>query len=337
VVLKKLELRARRRAKMVLLTRLAVNTKWPSRRTTTLLPVFARTSRLAGYLFLRQRRGQVSKNFCGSQKYSHGGAQGRNRVFSRHRERTFSNFASIMKPDRTRSRKPSVISNSRWLAYATAGAASAFTTVSSTEGAIHYSGPINQWIGGFQHAEFPLDQQGDSIFLVHYQIWSGGYGGTAWFGVAGLSRAAFAGFYAACNPRGAFVSNLERGQLISNQPFVERRRGAVWASWALSCSDYNGQFEDNQVGYIGFRFNSGNGNQYGWARVAVSGIDHPVILKDYAYGDVGDRIMVGQRSSDEMVPEESDDMVPEEGSLGALALGAAGLLAWRKRRSQAAR
>jgi LPXTG-motif cell wall-anchored protein len=36
----------------------------------------------------------------------------------------------------------------------------------------------------------------------------------------------------------------------------------------------------------------------------------------------------------EMVPEGNDDMVPQEGSLGALALGAAGLLAWRKRRSR---
>jgi len=37
------------------------------------------------------------------------------------------------------------------------------------------------------------------------------------------------------------------------------------------------------------------------------------------------------------VPEESNDIIPQEGSLGALALGATGLLAWRKRRSQAAR
>jgi hypothetical protein len=38
-----------------------------------------------------------------------------------------------------------------------------------------------------------------------------------------------------------------------------------------------------------------------------------------------------------MVPEESNEVVPEEGSLGGLALGAAGLLAWRKRRSHASR
>jgi hypothetical protein len=65
-------------------------------------------------------------------------------------------------------------------------------------------------------------------------------------------------------------------------------------------------------------------------------IDHDFYLVDYAYADPGEPIRAGQMSSNEMVPEENDDMVPEEGSLGALALGAAGLLAWRKRRSQVA-
>jgi hypothetical protein len=64
---------------------------------------------------------------------------------------------------------------------------------------------------------------------------------------------------------------------------------------------------------------------------------HAFILRDFAYGDVGDRIRAGQTSSSEMVPQESNDIAPQEGSLGALALGAAGLLAWRKRRSRAAR
>jgi hypothetical protein len=52
-------------------------------------------------------------------------------------------------------------------------------------------------------------------------------------------------------------------------------------------------------------------------------------LVDYAYADPGEPIRAGQTSS--------NDIVPEEGSLGALALGAAGLLAWRKSRSRAAR
>jgi hypothetical protein len=47
-------------------------------------------------------------------------------------------------------------------------------------------------------------------------------------------------------------------------------------------------------------------------------------LMDYAFGDVGDRIRAGQKSDKEMVTDS--------GSLGWLAMGAMGLLAWRKRR-----
>ena len=59
-------------------------------------------------------------------------------------------------------------------------------------------------------------------------------------------------------------------------------------------------------------------------RVKFAGapIDHDFWLVDYAYADPGEPIRAGQTSSNEMVPEE--------GSLGWLALGAAGLLAWRK-------
>jgi hypothetical protein len=90
-------------------------------------------------------------------------------------------------------------------------------------------------------------------------------------------------------------------------------------------------------GFIGFKFNSGNGAQYGWVRITMIGPYCAFRLVDYAYADLGEPIRAGQMSSDEMVPNENDDVMPQEGSLGALALGAVGLLAWRTRRSQAAR
>jgi hypothetical protein len=48
---------------------------------TTLLPVFARTGRFAGYLFSPGTVGPSFEKLCDSQKYSHGGAQGRNLSF----------------------------------------------------------------------------------------------------------------------------------------------------------------------------------------------------------------------------------------------------------------
>ena len=79
------------------------------------------------------------------------------------------------------------------------------------------------------------------------------------------------------------------------------------------------------MGFIGFKFDAGNGTQYGWARVRMdSGPSaNTYTLIDYAFADPGENIATGQ--------------VPEPGSLGLLALGGAGLLAWRKRRKKEAR
>ena len=85
------------------------------------------------------------------------------------------------------------------------------------------------------------------------------------------------------------------------------------------------------IGFIGFKFNNGSGDQYGWVRIQVKpGVGYPEYnfqLLDYAYGDVGDTIGAGQKSGHDVAGLES---------LGGLALGALGLLAWRKSRAQAA-
>jgi len=242
-----------------------------------------------------------------------------------------------MKPNRAHSRRPAVITNSRWLAYATAGAASAFTCANSAEAAIHYSGRIGEFFGSGcdKSVRFQLDQPGDSLRLRHSLSFCGtaSYGGTAHFGILGRAGNAVAGFYNPCpSAHVASVSNLNRGQLISGRPFLARNSGLLAAHTSFCGSGSSaGQFDSGDVGFIGFKFNNGSGDQYGWVRVQFVNrdpIDHDFWLVDYAYADPGEPIRAGQTSSNEMVPEE--------GSLGWLALGAAGLVAWRKRRSQAA-
>jgi hypothetical protein len=255
-------------------------------------------------------------------------------VFSRHRERAFSTFAFIMKPKRTRSKKPAVIANSRWLAYATAGAASAFTCTSS-EASIHYSGRIAELFfssctRSVQSARFQLDQPGDSFRLRHTPGISCAvsYGGFGHFGVTGLADAGFAGFYCPNFSQFGFVSKLNRGQLISSRTFLARNSGLFAGLSDTNCPE----FEYGDLGFIGFKFNNGSGDQYGWVRIKMGSrypIDNDFWLVDYAYADPGEPIKAGQTSS--------NDVVPIEGSLSGLALGAAGLLAWRKRRSRAVR
>jgi hypothetical protein len=241
-----------------------------------------------------------------------------------------------MKPKRTHSKKPAVIPNSRWLAYATAGAASAFSSANSAEATIHYSGKIGEFIAGRcdpKSDRFQLDQPGDSFLLRQSLVFdcSLGYGGFAHFGVRGLAGASFAGFYCPSYPQIKSVSHLNRGQLISNRPFLAHNYGLLAGTTGRFCSGQFGNYGHGTVGFIGFKFNNGSGDQYGWVRVKFRDhlrIDNDFWLMDYAYADPGEPIRAGQTSSNEMVPEE--------GSLGGLALGAAGLLAWRKRRSQAA-
>ena len=231
-------------------------------------------------------------------------------------------------------RKAASIAKGRWAAYATAGAASAFTCANSAEATIHYSGIIREFFGSHQDksARFQLDQPGDSIRLRHSLVFgcTASYGGTAHFGILGRAGASIAGFYNPCpSVHVVSVSKLNRGQLISRRPFLARHSGLLAAFTSYCGSGSVGQFDSGDLGFIGFKFNNGSGDQYGWVRIRMATshpIDHDFWLVDYAYADPGEPIRAGQTSRNEMVPEE--------GSLGWLALGAAGLLAWRKRRSR---
>ena len=91
----------------------------------------------------------------------------------------------------------------------------------------------------------------------------------------------------------------------------------------------NGKFRHPGKGYIGFTFDSGNGPQYGWARIKSGGApEYRFILLDYAWADPGESIQTGQKHS-----AEDAKAVTKSGSLGLLAFGGAGLIAWRKRRT----
>jgi MYXO-CTERM domain-containing protein len=87
------------------------------------------------------------------------------------------------------------------------------------------------------------------------------------------------------------------------------------------------------MGFVGFRFDSGAGLQYGWARVRMMGLpENAFKVMDYAYADPGEPIRAGQTSS-----EVNEANTPGQGSLGLLALGAVGVTLWRRRRAGCAR
>ena len=221
-----------------------------------------------------------------------------------------------------------MITNSRWLAYATAGAASAFGSAQSAEGTIHYSGLINQKIGGTT-ATFPLDPLGGALAFRHQAYYnSSNYaGGSAFFNVFALAGGSCRGGFVLCPyTHVASALPLSPGQAASRGPFVPD--GGLLAGFHTNHSlcgwGERGQFRRG-AGFIGFKFNNGSGDQYGWARIRSQGPpSNKFILIDYAYGDIGDRVRAGQKSNSD---------TPALESLGGLALGAAGLIALRKQRA----
>lgn len=250
------------------------------------------------------------------------------------------------------SRRKSIarIPQSRWVAYASAGAATALAGVSSAEAAIHYSGVINAPFpaGSSSVGTFALDH---NAILQFVNIPVGSSTGAALFKISGAAASnMFVG--TAAGPY-RYPSNLAAGANIAAGPFAAFN-GNYFATLAFGNGYLHSKFLQPGIGYIGFRFNGGSGIEYGWARVNMTGdianersgngVNSPnslsarrflggdgshrinvpgnsFTLVDYAWADVGTPINAGQ--------------VPEPGTLGLLALGAAGLLLWRKQRAKA--
>lgn len=191
-----------------------------------------------------------------------------------------------MKRSRTLGRSSATISNARWTAYATASAATALGCATSAEADITYSGLINQHfdapVGEFSSAYFFLDPE-------HYFIPNHSGYGAAGFQFGAGAIAGFSVFRGGSSYKN-YASKLSFGQNLSTRPFV--RSSAI-----LARGDGNGnsQWPAPGTGFVGFQFNGGAGLQYGWARIKMDGAPrNSFTLVDYAFGDVGDRIVAGQ-------------------------------------------
>jgi hypothetical protein len=228
----------------------------------------------------------------------------------------------FMKARRKFDDKIGSITSTRWSAYAAAAAASTFAATHSAEATIHYSGLLDGHIVSNRILRVPLGSGVGSFVIRH--SWTP-YGSTSRSGNVFFSLYAGSpnvnGFY--ISRPGASVSNLDRGDAMSARPFVPK--GGVMASNFCGCSHgIRGQFREQGVGFIGFKFNNGAGDQYGWVRVRMfGGAWNQGKLVDFAYGDPGEQVVAGQK--------ESNPSGPQLESLGGLAIGAAGLLAWRRR------
>ena len=232
---------------------------------------------------------------------------------------------------RTLRRKPVTIANSRWATYAVAGAATSLAGLATAEAEIHYSGLVSFRFTGTLHAQFPLD---NGASLDFFRIDEGGGQGYAHINIPN-SIGAFAGTAIGYEGSYLYVSRLNPRVQVSQLRF--HNSCDTTSSSGVKCfgaiigleGGTSGNFQEPGRGFIGFVFNTGAGNEYGWARIKTTGKpSYEFILVDYAWADPGDSIQTGQKKS-----EATGQAVPISGSLSLLATGATGLKAWRQQKA----
>lgn len=230
-------------------------------------------------------------------------------------------------PFKSRRRAVSLVANSRWSKYATAGAASGLALAATADADIHHvdvNAPFNAAPGATVQKTYYFGAL-SALFVIEQRQHNPGPNGHAEFIIQGAVSAKFAGSIGATtNFRYPF--RLASGANIAAQPFVSNFQSNGFIYFAtLASHAAGGNFLAAGTGFIGFKFDAGAGTQYGWIRLNMNGSPtNGFTLVDYAYADVGTSITAGQTA------------VPEPGSLALLAFGGVGLLAWRKQRAKAA-
>jgi hypothetical protein len=136
----------------------------------------------------------------------------------------------------------------------------------------------------------------------------------------------------------AAIQNLASGFVVGPTlaagygfgPSGQSIRTMLYSTSTVGDAFIGGVFGSN---FIGFRFETGGGDTlYAWAEMIVSPTN--VTIERWAYNDTpGGSIRVGQTEDDVVEPPAT---VPENSSpLALLAMGAAGVYRWRKKRKSA--
>jgi hypothetical protein len=223
------------------------------------------------------------------------------------------------------------------MAYAVAGLATSSGGAISAEAEIHYSGLVNYKFDkesrGWESYVFPLS---NGAVLAGFRYVRGAFDNSATLVIGGGAFSSGFRIYSWSFAR-SVAAALPRGSVVSQGSFNGSGLGRL--------QDYACEFPtflEPGIYGAGFRFNTGAEMQYGWVRIKWGGCSaNKFIVKDYAWGDPGDQIKVGQTQLDEDEAQVAPQAVKKpaaappansQGSLGLLALGALGLRAWRKSR-----
>jgi hypothetical protein len=169
-----------------------------------------------------------------------------------------------------------------------------------------------------------LDLNGDGIADFELVNSTFGHGGAQWVKPGKSNHVLGAGTYAS-----ALASQVTIGP---NSPFQNATLMARWIDSSGSIS-IRGPWANTRDRYLGFKFLIKGEYHYGWARLTVKNNDE--FLSGYAY-ETGANIAIkaGQESGEDneatnISPANSAVPTPSA-TLGRLAQGAAGLVAWHR-------
>jgi LPXTG-motif cell wall-anchored protein len=103
-----------------------------------------------------------------------------------------------------------------------------------------------------------------------------------------------------------------------------------------------GTWQPGEVGFVGVELDSNGENYFGWLKLeyfqSEDGLPQSIELLAEAYNEMaGSLIMAGHISNDVPTGPPSGAPEPATAALGLLAAGAAGVLAWRRRRKTASK
>lgn len=225
--------------------------------------------------------------------------------------------------------------NEKRLAAYTAAAGAALLAAAPADAAIQYSGVVDVRVSNNNSAFIDID--GDATNDLNFWHTDLHFFNSSWNDIGDIQYKRYVSGDGFSNLNGvSFVntygwpSNLAQGLIIDGSNNWANNNGTLLKKLVVERYSYGTLFNTRifysgnfmSQGYLGIRFDPGDGAKYGWIHVATAASDRYTI-DGWAYDDSGQSIVAGQTT-----------VVPEPTGIALFAAGAATIMARRRRKTK---